>query len=196
MQKPQNINGTEITVTQKLFTWSNLISLSRIFIAAPVIYLHYTNEQQVTTAVVLLIIYGLVSDYLDGFLARKLNEVSEWGKILDPVADKISAFFLFFYTVYIGLIPLWFFIIEIARDLLILAGSAFIKTQRGKVAMATMSGKWCVNALAGYWMAAFFFPELAGVQSFFMGIALSLMFLSLIDYFHRFLLIYKGLEFN
>ncbi len=196
MQTSENIDGSKITVKQKLFTWSNLISLSRVFVAAPIIYLHYTNGQTVNAAVVLLVLYGMVSDYLDGYLARKLNEVTEWGKVMDPVADKVSAFFLFLYTVYIGLIPLWFFALEVARDLLILSGSAFIQNRRGKVAMATMSGKWSVNALAGYWMSAFFFPQMAGLQSFFMGIALALMFLSLIDYFHRFTLIYKGLEFN
>ena len=196
MDESHNIDGKKVRVRDRLFTWSNLISLSRVFVAAPIIYLHYTNDQTVTAAVVLLILYGMVSDYLDGYLARKLDEVSEWGKVLDPIADKVSAFFLFLYTVYIGLIPIWFFVLELVRDLVILTGSIHLKLRHGKVAMATMSGKWSVNALAGYWMAAFFFPELLGVQYFFMGIALALMFLSFIDYFYRFSLIRKGVEFN
>lgn len=196
MSATNNIDGKKIAVKQTLFTWSNFISLSRIFIAFPVIYLHYTNGQQVTWTIGILILYGFVSDYLDGFVARKLNEISEWGKVLDPIADKISAFLLFLYTVYIGFIPLWFLLLEVVRDAIILAGSIYIKQTRGKVAMAVMSGKWSVNALAGYWMSAFFFPELLGVQYFFMGIALALMFLSFIDYFYRFKQIKDGLEFN
>lgn len=196
MSAAENIDGETISVRQTLFTWSNLISLSRVFVAAPIIYLHYTNGQQVTWTIGLLILYGMVSDYLDGFVARKLDEVSEWGKILDPVADKISAFFLFLYTVYIGLIPVWFFVLEVVRDLIILSGSAYLQFRHGKVAMAVMSGKWSVNALAGYWMSAFFFPELMGVQYFFMGIALVLMFLSFIDYIIRLKQIRAGLEFN
>lgn len=191
-----NIDGKQISVKQTLLTWSNLISLSRIFVAGPIVYLHYTNGQQITWTIGLLIFYGFISDYLDGFVARRMNEVSEWGKILDPVADKITAFILFLYTVYIGLIPLWFLIIEIIRDALILSGSTYLKFKHGKVAMAVVSGKWSVNALAGYWMSAFFFPELTGMQYFFMGIALTLMFLSCIDYFHRFKQIQAGLEFN
>ncbi len=192
----ENIDGKRISVKQKLFTWSNLISLSRICITFPVVYLHYTNGQQITWTIGLLIFYGFISDYLDGFVARKMDEVSEWGKVLDPVADKISAFILFLYTVYIGLIPVWFFLLEVVRDLIILSGSAYLQIRHGKVAMAVMSGKWSVNALAGYWMSAFFFPELLGVQYFFMGIALALMFLSCIDYFQRFKQIQAGLEFN
>lgn len=196
MEKAKNIDGKKIEVKQTLYTWSNLISLSRVFIALPVIYIHYNNGQQVTWVVIALIIYGFLSDYLDGYVARKLDEISEWGKTLDPIADKLSAFLLFLYTVYIGLIPLWFLVIEIVRDALILGGSIYIKSKHGKVAMAVMSGKWCVNALAAYWMSAFFFPELINVQYFFMGISLTLMFLSLIDYFQRFLEIQKGAEFN
>lgn len=196
MSAAENIDGETIPVRQTLFTWSNLISLSRVFIAVPIVYLHYTNGQQVTWTIGLLILYGMVSDYLDGFVARKLDEVSEWGKVLDPVADKVSAFLLFLYTVYIGFIPLWFFVLEVVRDLIILSGSAYLQFRHGKVAMAVMSGKWSVNALAGYWMAAFFFPNLLGVQYFFMGIALVLMFLSFIDYLLRFKQIRAGLEFN
>lgn len=196
MSGTENIDGKQISVKQKLFTWSNLISLSRVCITFPAIYLHYNNGQQITWTIGLLIFYGFISDYLDGFVARKLDEVSEWGKVLDPVADKISAFVLFLYTVYIGLIPLWFLLLEVARDLIILSGSAYLQIRHGKVAMAVMSGKWSVNALAGYWMSAFFFPELLGVQYFFMGIALALMFLSCIDYFQRFKQIQAGLEFN
>jgi len=192
----KNIDGKKIKVRQTPYTWSNFISLTRIFIAVPVIYLHYTNGQQITWGITLLIVYGFISDYLDGFVARWLDEISEWGKILDPFADKITAFLLFFYAVYIGLIPLWFFIIEIVRDLLIFSGSFYIKKIHGKVAMAVISGKWSVNALAAYWMSAFFFPELLRLQYFFMGISLALMFFSLIDYFHRFFEIQKGAYFN
>lgn len=196
MGASKNINGKTIKVKQTLFTWSNLISLSRVFIAAPIVYLHYINGQQITWTIGLLVFYGMISDYLDGYVARKLDEISEWGKILDPIADKISASILFLYTVYIGLVPLWFFVLEVVRDLLILGGSTYIKYARGKVAMAQMSGKWSVNALAGYWMAAFFLPDFHNIQFFFMGISLALMFLSFIDYFHRFKLILSGLDYN
>ncbi|MGM0546646.1 MAG: CDP-alcohol phosphatidyltransferase family protein [Bacteroidota bacterium] len=196
MSETFNIDHKQIDVKEDLFTWSNLISLSRILIVIPVVYLHYTNGQQITWGITALVIYGIVSDYLDGFVARMTNQVSEWGKILDPVADKFCAFFLFLYAVYVDIIPFWFFVIAVARDVIIVIGSGYIQHLRGKVSMAIMSGKISVNVLGLYWMAAFFFPRAVEVHFMLMGASLALMFYSFFDYLHRFNLIRKGVEFN
>lgn len=186
----------KIRVKNKVFTWSNAISASRTIISFPVIYLHYVNDFQVTWLVVVLLAYGVISDYLDGIIARKTGQVSELGKILDPIADKLTAFFLFIYTVYIGYIPLWFFVFAVIRDLLILSGSVYIKLTRGKVAMAVTSGKFAVNGLAAYWMSVFFAPEAGPFHLFFMGNAIALMVFSFFDYLQRFNQIRQGAEFN
>ncbi len=189
-------NSTKIKVSSTLFTWSNLISFSRIFVAAPIILLHQNNEQQITWIIGILVVCGLLSDYFDGLIARKTNTISEWGKVLDPFADKFTAFLLLLYTVIIDYIPLWFLIIEIARDLIIVSGSLYIRKLRGKVPMSVMAGKWSVNVLAAYWMSAFFLPDLAWLQHFLLGCTLTLMLFSLIDYLYRFNQIKNGLEFN
>jgi len=187
---------TQDNVSAAFFTWSNLISLSRIFIAFPVIFLHYTNGKRPTWGIAVLLFYCVISDYLDGYIARRKNQISEWGKILDPIADKVAAFFLFAYAVWVGLIPLWFFTIELTRDLLILAGSMYIQQRHGKVAMAVMSGKWSVNALAAYWLCAFLGPHVLPPQFFFMGCSLTLMVLSFVDYIQRFIQIQQGAIFK
>lgn len=179
-----------------LFTWSNVISVSRILVTFPIIYLHYSNNQKITWIISLLVFYGVISDYLDGFIARWNNEISEWGKILDPVADKFCAFFLFLYTVYIGIIPLWFFILAIVRDAIIMSGSLYIRWLRGKVAMAVMSGKISVNVLGLYWLSEFFYPQAVAVHQMLMGASLAIMFFSFFDYLYRFNEIRKGAEFN
>ncbi|MDR9415704.1 MAG: CDP-alcohol phosphatidyltransferase family protein [Gracilimonas sp.] len=192
----KNIDGKKVKVTGRFFTWSNMISFSRIFIAIPVIYLHYINDFQITNAIVLLIFYGVISDYLDGYIARKTNTISEMGKMIDPVADKLSALILFIYTVWIGWIPLWFLLFAMARDISIMAGSYFIKKKYNKVAMAIMTGKISVNVLALYWIAVFFFPEPTNVHMFLMASSLTLMVISWVDYFNRYRLIMSGAEFN
>ena len=186
----------KVRVRDRVFTWSNAISAFRAVIALPIIWLHYTNGLRVTGPIVVLVICGIFSDYLDGYVARKTDRVSELGKNLDPIADKITAFFLFAYAVYIDYIPLWFFILEIGRDLVILAGSIYIRQLRGKVAMAVTSGKVSVNALAAYWISVFFFPEATPVHLFFMGASIALMVFSFFDYLHRFKSIKQGAEFN
>ncbi|HLR76979.1 MAG TPA: CDP-alcohol phosphatidyltransferase family protein [Balneolaceae bacterium] len=185
-----------MNVRSAFFTWSNLISFSRVFVAIPIIWLHQNNGHHITWGIGMLVLYGIFSDYLDGFIARKTDTISEWGKILDPFADKFTALLLFLYTVMIGYIPLWFLIVEILRDLVIVSGSLFIRKLRGSVPMSVMSGKWSVNALSAYWMSAFFLPNVLWLKQFWLGCTLALMLFSLIDYLHRFKQIKNGLKLN
>ncbi|REL39065.1 CDP-alcohol phosphatidyltransferase family protein [Rhodohalobacter sp. SW132] len=196
MKEVMNVDGKKVLVRNDVFTWSNLISLSRVLVTIPIIYLHYENNREISLIVTLLIFYGAISDYLDGLVARLRNEISELGKILDPVADKVMAFFLFFYTVWLGWIPLWFFAIGVVRDVLIMIGSGYIKSKRGKVAMSTMSGKISVNVLALYWIAVFFFREATTIHSILMIVSLIMMAISFVHYFYRYKLILDGADFN
>jgi CDP-diacylglycerol--glycerol-3-phosphate 3-phosphatidyltransferase len=91
----KNIDGKKVRVSGRVFTWSNTISFSRILVAFPIVYLHYQNNFQVTPLIYALIAYGVISDYLDGFIARKTNTISEVGKMIDPIADKLCALVLF-----------------------------------------------------------------------------------------------------
>jgi len=196
MKEVIHVDGKKVLVRNDIFTWSNLISFTRVLVTIPIIYIHYQNNKEVSQLVTFLIIYGAISDYLDGLVARLRNEISELGKMLDPIADKVMAFLLFFYTVWLGWIPLWFFLIGVTRDLLIMIGSWYIKKERGKVAMSTMSGKISVNVLGLYWMSVFFFPDAGNVQLILMISSLIMMGVSFIDYFHRYKLIFDGAKFN
>lgn len=196
MKEVINVDGKKVLVRNDIFTWSNLISLTRVLVTLPIIYLHYQNNREISLLVTVLILYGAISDYLDGLVARMRNEISELGKILDPVADKVMAFFLFFYTVWLGWIPLWFFAIGVVRDICIMVGSGYIKSKRGKVAMSTMSGKISVNILAMYWISVFFFREATLVHSVLMAASLAMMAISFVHYFYRYKMILDGAEFN
>lgn len=194
--RTQNIDGKKVQVTGRVLTWSNTISFSRILVAFPVVYLHYQNNFQFNSTILILIFYGVISDYLDGYIARKTNTISEIGKMADPVADKLCALVLFIYTVWIGWIPLWFLLLAMARDISIMIGSYYIKKKYDKVAMAIMSGKISVNVLALYWISIFFFPEAQNVHMFLMSCSVTLMVISWVDYFNRYRLIMNGAEFN
>ena len=75
-------------------TFINLLTFSRIFIAA-VIFLLLMSSDNYAMALILFFVAG-ITDYFDGYLARKYSAVSQLGEILDPIADKILILFLLF----------------------------------------------------------------------------------------------------
>ena len=85
-----------------------------------------------------------LTDVLDGYFARKRNEVSELGKIVDPLADKISIITISLIMVLTGIIPLWFFLVIMSRHILILSGGLYIKRKTGIVLQSNIIGKWTV----------------------------------------------------
>ena len=196
MSVQNNIDGRKIEVSGKLFTVSNFISFSRIFIVIPVVYRHYINGYSVDAIIILLIGYGIISDYLDGFVARKTNTISEIGKMIDPISDKIAAGLLFIYTVVIGWVPFWFLWLFIARDILILIGSSFIKLRYGKVAMSTISGKISVNVISLYWISIFFFRSASLAHAILLWASVAIMLFSFIMYLLRYRNIMSGARFN
>ncbi|MDA8673872.1 CDP-diacylglycerol--glycerol-3-phosphate 3-phosphatidyltransferase [Gammaproteobacteria bacterium] len=77
-----------------MVTFINLLTFSRIVLAA-VIFLLLMSSDGYLLALILFYIAGF-TDWLDGYLARKYNAVSQLGEILDPIADKILVVFVFF----------------------------------------------------------------------------------------------------
>ena len=75
-------------------TFINILTLSRIFLAA-VIFLLLISPDGYLLALILFFLAG-ITDYFDGYLARKYNAVSQLGEILDPIADKILVLFVLF----------------------------------------------------------------------------------------------------
>ena len=75
-------------------TFINILTLSRILLAA-VIFLLLVSPDGYLLALILFFLAG-ITDYFDGYLARKYNAVSQLGEILDPIADKILVLFVLF----------------------------------------------------------------------------------------------------
>ena len=77
-----------------MITFINILTLSRIFLAA-LIFILLMSPDGYLSALILFFIAGM-TDYLDGYLARKYNAVSQLGEVLDPIADKILILFVLF----------------------------------------------------------------------------------------------------
>ncbi len=94
-------------------------------------------------------IVGAVSDFLDGYLARKYNLVTNFGKLIDPLADKILVCAAFIYLTYVGMCPFWVSIIIVFREFLV-TGLRQIAVDQGYVMAADRSGKWKTGMQLGF----------------------------------------------
>jgi cardiolipin synthase len=117
----------DLTRDTRVWTLPNLISMARLA-GVPVFLWLVLGPEADGWALALLALSG-VTDYLDGYLARKLNQMSQLGQILDPVADR-----LYILAVVIGLglrdiIPWWVVIILPLRDLLLWGLVPFLRTR-------------------------------------------------------------------
>ena len=83
-------NNPEKKASDKIITIPNILSLIRLLLI-PVFLWFYIREQNYSLAAVVIIFSGF-SDVLDGFIARRFKQVTNLGKVLDPIADKITQF--------------------------------------------------------------------------------------------------------
>jgi CDP-diacylglycerol--glycerol-3-phosphate 3-phosphatidyltransferase len=90
--------------------------------------------------ILLVFLIASFTDYLDGYLARKLNLITDFGKFLDPIADKLLVLTALIMLVEYGIIPGWIPIIVIARELVV-SGIRMIAAGEGNVIAASMLGK-------------------------------------------------------
>ena len=108
-----------ISNTKRIITWPKIINgltIARIFLGLPVVLTLKNGENDIF--ILLMIISGL-TDFFDGYFARKYNHKSIFGAKLDPLADKIVLLGPMIWLVHEGIIPLWAIWLVISRELLI-----------------------------------------------------------------------------
>lgn len=127
-----------VDVTDTLVTVPNLITLSRIVAILPVMWLIHAGAQPgegwLLWVALGLMLVSEISDWLDGYLARRMQWVSRSGKVLDPMADSLYRISVFVALVANGWMPLWMLIVMAARDLCM--SEVRLLTQRANVTLA------------------------------------------------------------
>ena len=88
-----------------------------------------------------LFIIGCLTDFLDGRIARKQNLVTDFGKFIDPVADKLLVLTTLIMLIHLGMMPAWIVIVILCRELAV-DGLRMVAVTKGQVIAAGPLGKW------------------------------------------------------
>lgn len=118
----------------------NILTIFRIGITGLLLYLLFVDSVIVRTVAAGLFLVAVVTDFLDGYLARKYNLVSDFGKIADPIADKILFLGLFAVYASLGIFSPWWLIPLFAREIFVTIARLLLLA-KGKVIAAESAGK-------------------------------------------------------
>jgi CDP-diacylglycerol---glycerol-3-phosphate 3-phosphatidyltransferase len=120
--------------------WANRITLSRLALTVLfVVALNSSWQYARTTALVIFLIAGL-TDFIDGEIARRYGVVTNFGKLMDPLVDKIMMAAAFISLVPLKAVPAWAATTVVARDFLI-TGLRLMATAKGRILPAERMGK-------------------------------------------------------
>lgn len=137
-------------VQPRIFTWANAITAIRLLAFLPVTYFLVRDGLPNIPALVVFVAAAL-TDGLDGYLARRLGEVTELGQLLDPVADKILGLTLFGALVWLGVLPIWLLAVLAAKEFtLLIGGSVLLRFGRQVVAARTLGKVTTVLLFTGF----------------------------------------------
>jgi CDP-diacylglycerol--glycerol-3-phosphate 3-phosphatidyltransferase len=162
----------------EIFTPSNMISVMRAMMAVPAVMAIVGHWYLLVASIC---IAAFISDLLDGLIARKTNSVSEIGKIVDPLADKIYVGCLVIAMAAYSLIPIWFLAVILGRDLIIVLGGIWAKRRLGVVLPSNYPGKIAVLTISiSLFMIFVSVPK--NIIDVFQYLSLALMMLSLVAY--------------
>jgi CDP-diacylglycerol--glycerol-3-phosphate 3-phosphatidyltransferase len=128
-------------------------------------------------------VLAALSDGLDGFVARRLNQRTELGVVLDPLADKgllLAAIVTLSFSHWTYTLPVWFAVLVVARDLIVMAGALVLILLHGKVAVRpTWTGKGATAFQMAALIAVMLQPEMLRAPLYWNGAALPLVWLDL-----------------
>jgi len=171
---------------QRIWTISNLLSVIRVVLLAPLAYVLFSEIPNRQAWMAAIIVLAALTDFFDGYVARRLHQVTDLGKIIDPLADKITAGGAAILFMIVGSLPLWYLVVVVLRDLLLLIGGAYIKARKNIVTQSNWPGKFTIFFIAVVMvLTALENPSLEGLRQFMIWFSVVLMGVSFAIYVRR-----------
>ncbi|MGA9116536.1 MAG: CDP-alcohol phosphatidyltransferase family protein [Bacteroidota bacterium] len=165
----------------ELLNGPNLLSLLRMALLLPFAILLLPPGEPARLWAALVMALAALTDKLDGMLARRRGRTSEWGPILDPLADKVAAGGAALVMLQAGLLPLWFVLAVVGRDILLFGGGIWVRARTGVLVRPNETGRWTVGVLAAVMGAALLGAE-SPALGLVLGAATAMLVFSLLRY--------------
>lgn len=141
--------GTSLNPSHRLLTIPNIITLLRLVFTVLFLVLYPTEQFHVMA--ICLFIVAACTDWIDGKLARRLQQVSWIGKRFDPVMDRILIFSGLLALVFTSRVPVWIVVFLVARDVLLFLGGFLTLKKSNRLPDVCYIGKACTFVLmAGF----------------------------------------------
>ena len=166
---------------------NKLTTLRVIMIPFFVFFLLWQNGENYTFRMIALALFiiAILTDLLDGKIARKYNLVTNFGKFMDPLADKLLVCSALICLIELNALPAWMVIIIISREFII-SGFRLIASDNGVVIAASYWGKFKTTfQMVSVELLILDIPALAFVTTICVWIALVLTIVSLVDYIYK-----------
>ena len=176
------------THQDRIMTLANAISISRIILSIPLVL--FLDAKMLWQSFILILLIVL-SDFLDGYVARKADEITNFGKLIDPVADKIclmvvAIYLIITYKIYF----LLFFVILAIRDTFLIIIGVYLMFSQEEVFQSNLSGKWFMG-ISTLMMTLFMFQEALAISEYFLWFtylfSIVLFIISTFEYIKRYL---------
>lgn len=169
----------------------NKLSFSRVLLIPVIVLLYYfptivffdDNVGYYLLSIVFIV--ASVTDFFDGYLARKMNLVTTFGKFIDPLADKLLVLAALLILNDKGIVPMWITLIILSREFIV-TGIRLIAVGEGKVIAASKLGKYKTASTMVALVLLLMFPYAdifvdIGMYVLYLGLALTI--ISGVDYF-------------
>ena len=133
---------------QKTITVPNILSLLRVFMIPLIVFLMINVNDQIFPYLIVVYVFTVFLDFLDGFIARNFSQESDLGKIIDPLADKFLVISMLLTLTIKFDFPLWLAVFIILRDILILWASFLLFRGKKIVKPSLLIGRFTFGLLS------------------------------------------------
>ncbi|MCL2760207.1 MAG: CDP-diacylglycerol--glycerol-3-phosphate 3-phosphatidyltransferase [Desulfuromonadales bacterium] len=192
--------------SNNIWNLPNILTLARIAAIPALVILLLSDSRTAGFWAAILFSAASITDWLDGYLARRMKIVTVFGKFLDPIADKLIVMAALIMLIPYGRVPAWMVLIILSREIII-TGLRSIASSEGIVISASNLGKFktifqlvAIIALLFHYNYYWFFSvqnqllyvNMHNVGIFYLWIAFILTLWSGIDYFVKFIKVLTG----